>query len=329
MRGPTFSSMMALLLAGCLHAPDEPLPVPEGFLAIGHRGAPKQAAENTLASFQEALRQGANAVEVDLNVTADQRVAVWHDADPDDAVSLIRQAGTEGYLYVPKPPPPGSACRRPVEELSLRTLLATHGYARGARYEIDPGAPIPTLEELAEWANGASGLKAVLLDIKQKRVGPAKIILAASLASFDPTRGYTVYLLCTSEAVRSALAKDLAAAGEPAGFLVLGDMMFGDALARAEQEGLQNVMVGDPVTRINHDFLAELAKVVSARDEGRVTSVMVGTINGRVDQYYLLQYGVNGICTDDPGELAELWKNPGPLQRRPEDYPVYAPWHRW
>jgi glycerophosphoryl diester phosphodiesterase len=46
---------------------------------IAHRGFPSQAPENTLASFQAALEQGANSVEFDLQLTADGVPIIFHD----------------------------------------------------------------------------------------------------------------------------------------------------------------------------------------------------------------------------------------------------------
>src|ERR1043165_6207 len=46
---------------------------------IGHRGAPRRYLENTTPSFQEALRLGADAIELDVHVTADGVPVVHHD----------------------------------------------------------------------------------------------------------------------------------------------------------------------------------------------------------------------------------------------------------
>ncbi len=48
-------------------------------LVIGHRGAMAMAPENTLASFEEAFRQGADGVECDVHLTRDGQVVVMHD----------------------------------------------------------------------------------------------------------------------------------------------------------------------------------------------------------------------------------------------------------
>ena len=48
-------------------------------LILGHRGSPTEAAENTLASFQRALADGADGVELDVRRTGDGVLVVFHD----------------------------------------------------------------------------------------------------------------------------------------------------------------------------------------------------------------------------------------------------------
>ena len=50
---------------------------------IAHRGASAYAPENTLAAFQLALRQGADGVELDVQLSADGEVVVCHDGSVD------------------------------------------------------------------------------------------------------------------------------------------------------------------------------------------------------------------------------------------------------
>jgi len=49
-------------------------------LIIGHRGASREAPENTLASFQLAFQQGADGIEADFQLTADGEIVCLHDA---------------------------------------------------------------------------------------------------------------------------------------------------------------------------------------------------------------------------------------------------------
>lgn len=56
---------------------------------IGHRGASFDAPENTLASFQLAWEQGADAIECDVRLSKDGQIVVIHDSD------TIRVAGVD------------------------------------------------------------------------------------------------------------------------------------------------------------------------------------------------------------------------------------------
>jgi glycerophosphoryl diester phosphodiesterase len=52
-------------------------------LIIGHRGAMGYAPENTLASFEEAVRRGADLIELDVQLSQDNEVVVLHDTSVD------------------------------------------------------------------------------------------------------------------------------------------------------------------------------------------------------------------------------------------------------
>jgi glycerophosphoryl diester phosphodiesterase len=52
---------------------------PASFLVFGHRGSPRRFAENTLASFEEALRAGADGFETDLRLLSDRTAILYHD----------------------------------------------------------------------------------------------------------------------------------------------------------------------------------------------------------------------------------------------------------
>ncbi len=62
-------------------------------LVIGHRGAMGYAPENTLVSFEEAIRRGADLIELDVQLSADGEVVVMHDTSVDrttDGDGLVR-----------------------------------------------------------------------------------------------------------------------------------------------------------------------------------------------------------------------------------------------
>ena len=64
--------------------------MPDRFLILGHRGSPKRFPENTLASFEETLRAGADGFETDLRLLFDHTAVLFHDDElnEDDIESL-------------------------------------------------------------------------------------------------------------------------------------------------------------------------------------------------------------------------------------------------
>jgi len=58
-----------------------PLPAPRhAFTVVCHRGDHTHAPENTLAAFGNAIKTGADYVEIDLRTTADSQLVIMHDA---------------------------------------------------------------------------------------------------------------------------------------------------------------------------------------------------------------------------------------------------------
>ena len=53
-------------------------------LVLGHRGASRDAPENTIAAFVRPRELGADGVEFDVHRTADAVLVVHHDAELDD-----------------------------------------------------------------------------------------------------------------------------------------------------------------------------------------------------------------------------------------------------
>jgi glycerophosphoryl diester phosphodiesterase len=149
-----------------LPAPSPILDVdPAQFLVVVHRGACAAAVENTLESCERAVEiEGADAVEIDLCVTQDGQVVVWHDWDPDALVAVVRQAEAEPYVLCrPVVPLAGHPLRWPVCDLTLAELRAHYGYAVISQDQTVP-ARLPVLEEVVRWARTKPQLKVVFLD---------------------------------------------------------------------------------------------------------------------------------------------------------------------
>ena len=103
-------------------------------LVVAHRGASREAPENTLAAFRRAIEAGADAVELDVRLTADGNLAVIHDA------SVRRTTGARGRVAG-------------ITVDDLETLDAGGWFGKAFA-----GERIPLLEEVVEAASGRAGL---------------------------------------------------------------------------------------------------------------------------------------------------------------------------
>ena len=50
-------------------------------LSLGHRGVPEEHQENTMAGFKRAIELGLDGIELDVFLTKDQKVVVFHDVE--------------------------------------------------------------------------------------------------------------------------------------------------------------------------------------------------------------------------------------------------------
>jgi glycerophosphoryl diester phosphodiesterase len=125
---------------------------------MGHRGAPADEPENTRRSFARALAVGAAAVELDVQLTKDGRLAVIHDA------TLDRTTNGRGL----------------VQDFTLAELQ---------RLDAGRGEPVPSLEDVYDLVQGKAHLvvelkqpeaAGALLDFFQER----RAFAAATVISF-------------------------------------------------------------------------------------------------------------------------------------------------
>lgn len=102
-------------------------------LVIAHRGNSSVAPENTLAAFEAAWRAGADAIELDVQLTADGHVVVIHDETLDattdgtgelasTALAAVRSADAGGWFA-----PAFAGQRVPTFDEVLRLLVARPG----------------------------------------------------------------------------------------------------------------------------------------------------------------------------------------------------------
>jgi glycerophosphoryl diester phosphodiesterase len=131
-------------------------------LIIGHRGAAADAPENTLAAFALALEQGADGVELDVQLCADGVPVIMHDATVDRTCD-----GT------------GRVADLSLAELRLLT--------------IDNDHPIPTLDDLF-----ATFGRRTLYNVELKALGRGGDGLAAAVARVIASHGVAEQALVSS-----------------------------------------------------------------------------------------------------------------------------------
>ena len=307
-----------------LPAPPRILDVdPVQFLIVGHRGACAAAVENTIESCERAVEgEGADAIEIDLCVTQDGQVVVWHDWDPDALVAVARQAGAElDVLCRPVVPPEGHPMRRPVCDLTLDELREHYGYAIIGQDQTIL-ARLPVLEDVIRWARTKPQLKVVFLDCK---VPPARKELIAVVAEAlrreverELVRVRFVFLTPYAEVFEVMKAVIPAAVRSfdveiPGG--IFPDRSKLSAVARARASGNGWASIGRPLFTIGgwwtyrKTIQADLERI----REGRGTTpplppeyYICWTINRTYEMRHLLRMGVSGILTDFPTLLRRL-----------------------
>ena len=111
-------------------------------LIIAHRGSSAAAPENTLAAFKQAIRDRADAIELDVQLTSDGEVVVFHDR------RLERTTDGKGFLR-----------NHSLQE--LRRLSAGRWFSTKFSSE-----KIPTLQEVFDLIQGTIGIN---IEIKAER----------------------------------------------------------------------------------------------------------------------------------------------------------------
>jgi glycerophosphoryl diester phosphodiesterase len=281
------------------------------FLVVGHHGAPNLAAENTVRSFQASMAVGANAMEIDLCVTADHVVVAFHDRDPNDAIALARQAGGEGYRWIPFVPSVSSPWRKPVSQLTLAELREYYGY-RGIDSGRDASVQIPTLHDVLDWARSEPALRALYFDLKfdvsELEAGPQVVRELWDALQAAPELGRVrLYLLTVHPEMIKALQKERADRGASA-LKVVWDFEQPGALEATVGAGLRDVSTGLTPSFTWSGYKREIAAIVQAREEGRIDSVLAWTFDRESELAELLYYSVDGIITNDPAALARMWQ---------------------
>lgn len=254
-------------MAFLLEVTKAPVMKPES-LCIAHRGASGYAPEHTRAAFALALEQGADMIELDVQLSADDALVVFHDAD------VSRTTNGKGK----------------VRELTLEQLRSLD-----AGSWFDPrfaGEPILTLEEVLELVGKRARLN---VEIKAPRED-GKVLIPKLLATLEQfgVAGETLvscfdwWFLGDVRAQHSRV---------PLG-LLWSDPLIPWPWDRAAKMNAHHL----------HPLWAVVSRAQVAEAHAHGMSVYAWTVNDPPTMVELLQMGVDGIITDFPDRLTQLVK---------------------
>jgi glycerophosphoryl diester phosphodiesterase len=134
-------------------------------LVVAHRGASALAPENTMEAYRLGVEMGADAIELDVHLTADGQLAVIHDD------TLDRTTDRTGR----------------VADMTMDTIREADAGATFARDDdagfpfADRGLTVPTLPEVLAWLPASVGL---VVEIKARAAADAVVAAVAE----DPVR---------------------------------------------------------------------------------------------------------------------------------------------
>jgi glycerophosphoryl diester phosphodiesterase len=242
-------------------------------LVIAHRGSSAYAPENTLAAFQLAVRQEADAIELDVDLTRDGHVIVIHDATIDRT--------TDGH---------GRVADLTLDE--IRQVDA--GSWKSAEFK---GERVPLLEEVLE----AVGQQ-LLIDIEIKGMSLLGHGLEAQVAGLIGKHGLIDRVILSSFnpfALRRVKRHDPR--------LACALIYAPDSPIFLREAWLAPLIPG---LNARHPHYSQVNKTMVDRLHAQGLVVNVWTANQASTIRAMLQAGVDGIIGDDPVLIRETLEPP-------------------
>lgn len=293
------------------------------FWVVGHRGSPIAHVENTIESFAHAVDEGANALELDLCVTRERDVVLWHDFDPNESTARFRQWGLEPYVGHRPVAPWSGKKRKPVSDLSVAELRRDYGYAEKSWLGRRVDRLIPRLGQFFEWAAREARLGLVFFDMKipKSRIELVPTLLErvdALVTRFRP-RFHIVLESCEPDVVADVRARapsrDVVLDVEPhPGFVF--DLKRPSAVRAAIRHRLRRAAAQKPRSitlfpfqthkKIVETDLDLLRRYNAEHPDSPIEGLCSFLINEPDEMKHLVELGVSAIQTDRPALLREM-----------------------
>lgn len=231
-------------------------------IIFAHRGASAHAPENTLAAFELALAQNADAIELDVKLSADGRVVVIHDPTVD------RTTGSRGRV-------------RDLTLSQLQTLDAGSFFSE--KYHAEK---IPALEEVFETVG-----KRTFINVELTNYNTPRDELVETVCMLVKKFGLQDRVMFSSFFATN-LSKAYAYLPEvPRGLLALNGLLGAWARSFGFAFGKYQAL---------HPNLKDATQEQVQRVHRLKRRIHVWTVNAADDMRRLFHWGVDAIFTDDP-----------------------------
>ena len=231
-------------------------------MIFAHRGASAHAPENTIAAFELALAQNADAIELDVKLSADGHIMVIHDSTVD------RTTGSHGR----------------VKDLSLAQLRSLD--AGSFFSEKFHGEKIPTLAEVFE----AVG-KRTFINVELKNCSAPRDQLVETVCMLVKKFSLQNHVMFSSFFAASLSRARMYLPDVPSGLLALHGPLGAWARSFGFMFGKYQAL---------HPYLTDVTPQQVQRVHRLQRRIHVWTVNAAEDMRRLFRWGVDAIFTDDP-----------------------------
>jgi glycerophosphoryl diester phosphodiesterase len=231
-------------------------------IIFAHRGASSYAPENTIAAFELALTQNADAIELDVKLSADGHAIVIHDPRVD------RTTGGHGR----------------VKDLPLGELRALD--AGSFFSEKFHGEKIPTLEEVFEAVGKRTFINVELTNYDSPRDGLVETVCMLVKKCGMQERVIFSSFFASNLSKAHAYLPDV-----PSGLLAFKGLLGVWARSFGFDFGKYQAL---------HPYLTDVTSQQVQRVHRLNRRIHVWTVNAADDMRRLFRWGVDAIFTDDP-----------------------------
>jgi len=237
-------------------------------LVVAHRGAAAVAPENTMEAYRLAVEMGADAIELDVHLTADGKLAVMHDETVERTTDLTGA----------------------IASMSMKQLRTADA---GYRFEAPDGSfpfrgkglKVPTLAEVLKWLPTGIGL---VIEVK------ARAATAPTVAALRGSRvrgaGAVTLISFDERAIEESRELDPEI---PTGYLLVPSQPVEAALTYAVEHGHAGVHPWDGDLGLDPSSILQVASAY-----GRQVGCYVVNDPARMQQ--LAALGLWGFVTDVP-----------------------------